>query len=434
MQVRSFVPRLAIAFPALMILTLIVLNTGCSRERSPVAEYVSAPLPEILVTRDGRPVTSMEAWKEFRRPEILELFRDHVYGRVPETEAEVRYLEAVPPTPALEGRAIRREVDLVVSHGEDTLTMGLLVFLPPDPPGPVPLFLGLNFYGNHTIHQDPQIRITDSWVRNNESFGITENRATPASRGVRSRRWPVEMILSRGYGLATMCYHDIDPDFDDGFRNGIHSVLGPEPASRDSGDWGSIAAWAWGLSAIMDYLETDPGLDAGRVAVIGHSRLGKAALWAGAQDERFSLVISNNSGCGGAALSRRDSGERVSDINTSFPHWFAGQFHAYNDNEGELPVDQHMLLALIAPRPLYVASAENDTWADPHGEYLSIFMAGKAYELYEMETPEDPELPETDTPVRAGKLGYHIRSGDHDLTAYDWVQYLDFADRHLSFK
>jgi hypothetical protein len=328
----------------------------------------------------------------------------------------------------LEGTAVQKEVDIVVSNGRDELVFTMLIYLPGDHEGPVPLFLGLNFYGNHTIHSDPKISIARSWVRNNDEYGITENKATEQSRGVRSHRWPVELILSRGYGLATIYYGDIDPDFHDGFENGIHGLFPGKGPDRDQGAWGSISAWAWGLSRAMDYLETDPDVANDRVAVIGHSRLGKTSLWAGAQDERFSLVISNNSGCGGAALSRRAFGERLSDINTRFPHWFASRFHKYNDNEAALPVDQHMLLALVAPRPLYVASAEKDLWADPAGEYLSLFHAGRVYEIFGGKPMISDQLPSIDRPVRSGNLGYHIRSGKHDLTRYDWEQYMDFAD------
>ncbi len=423
------------AFVLLLGFLLFFLNEVFGQNRSKVTSQLIAPLPELLVSSSGSTIKSSDQWEDVRRNEILELFKDHVYGRVPESEIsrgfsigfEVIYYRG----DALGNSAIQKEVEVEVRNGEETHNFTILIFLPKDNQGPVPMFLGLNFNGNHTIHSEKQISITDCWVRNNADLGINNHKALERSRGASSHRWPVEKILERGYGLATIYAGEIDPDFDDGFKNGIHRLFGENMEKDDPGSWGTIATWAWGLSRAMDYFETDGDVDHHRVAVIGHSRLGKTSLWAGAQDERFAMVVSNNSGCGGAALSRRTIGERVSRINTSFPHWFADRFNAYNDNEVALPVDQHMLMSLMAPRPLYVASAREDEWADPYGEYLSLYFGSKVYGLYGKEILINDQLPEVDQPRLAGNLGYHIRTGKHGITLYDWEQYLSFADKHM---
>jgi hypothetical protein len=394
--------------------------------------HTFAPLPPLLETKGLPAEESLQKWEGQRRSEILDLFRKQMYGVVPSRAVRLESQTIFINKMALEGRAEMKEVEVTLVQEGESLTFTMLILLPPERTGPVPLFLGLNFYGNQTVLADPEISLTGSWVGNNRSIGIEENRATEESRGTGSQRWPVDLILSRGYGLATIYAGDIDPDFDDGFRNGVHGLFPLEEAARGPESWGTIAAWAWGLSRALDYLETDPDVDGERVAVLGHSRMGKAAMWAGAQDPRFALVISNNSGCGGAALSRRAHGERVQQINERFTHWFADRFNSYSENEKALPVDQHMLVALMAPRPLYVASAEEDEWADPYGEYLSLYYGSEAYEWYGNPAMSSDRLPEVDRPVTAGKLGYHIRTGGHDLTRYDWERYLDFADLHLS--
>jgi (4-O-methyl)-D-glucuronate---lignin esterase len=397
-------------------------------DEAKVPEY---KLPELMVDLSGKPVRTADDWKG-RRAEILELFREHMHGHAPGKPAELWFEVEKVNKNALGGLAVMKEVVVHFAKDPGGPSMRMLVFLPGDAKGPVPIFLTLNFLGNQSIQADPNITLCDSWMRPFKKVGVVNNRATEAGRGIAKPRWPVEKIIDRGYALATIYYGDIDPDFDDGFQNGVHPLFYREGQTcPEANGWGSIAAWAWGLSRAMDYLETDADIDAKRVAVMGHSRLGKTSLWAGARDGRFALVISNNSGCGGAALSRRAFGETLEIVSKNFPHWFCDNFNKYSNNENSLPIDQHMLVALMAPRPVYIASAVGDRWADPKGEFLSGFHASKVYQLLGKPGIVAKEMPAVNQPADKGTIGYHVRSGNHDVTDFDWNQYLNFADRFL---
>jgi hypothetical protein len=385
-------------------------------------------LPDPLTPFSGEKITSSKEWIEIRRPELLNFFRKQVYGQVPGTLDTISFALIEDDGNALQGTAIRKQVEVTLSKNKKSLRFHILIYLPKDV-AEAPLFLGYNFHGNHTITPDPKVIITKAWNSNAAELGITENLATEASRGKRANRWDLEKIIKSGCGLATLFYGEIDPDKND-FTDGIHALFYEVGQARPGPDqWGSIAAWAFGLSRAMDYLVEDPQI--GKVLVFGHSRLGKAALWAGATDERFAAVISNNSGCGGAALSKRKFGETVGRINGVFPHWFCDNFKAFNDNEEALPVDQHELLALMAPRPLYVASAVEDQWSDPHGEFLGAYFATPVYNLFGKEGIPAKNSPEINKPIHH-TVSYHLRSGGHDVTAYDWEQYVRWAKKFLN--
>lgn len=416
----------------LIILMLFCFLSGglLAQQRNVIDDEAKVPeykVPDVLTRFNGGKIKTAKDWYRKQRPEILQKFTQEVYGKVPGVLGihEVKVWETSPD--ALNGLAVRRQLSLFFKKGDKSLEVSVLMYLPKSQQK-VPVFLAYNFTGNHAVYNDPNIRLTESWVNNDPSVGIINNQVTEQSRATASNRWPVEEIIKSGYGLVTLYYGDVDPDKDD-FSDGIEPFFYQESQTHPKFDeWGSIAAWAWGLSRVMDYLEKDDLVDAKKVAVLGHSRLGKTALWAGATDQRFALVVSNESGCGGAALSKRIFGETVQIINTSFPHWFCGNFKKYNNNEADLPIDQHMLLALIAPRPLYVASAEGDKWADPRGEFLAAKYASAVYELLGKEGLPVKEMPEVNHPVM-GTIGYHIRSGKHDLTLYDWQQYIRFANK-----
>jgi hypothetical protein len=384
-----------------------------------------AELPDPLIMQDGTAVTTPDAWVNERRPEILRLFAHYMYGEMPPPPDNFQATLEREDQQYFGGKATKKEV-LLRFGPEGTPPIHLLLVIPNERTGPTPVFLGPNFYANHAVLDDPDLSLSTVWLPN-RAEGVENNRATEAARGTAAHRWEMEQSIDRGYAVATIYHGDADPDHDD-FTDGVHPHYGKlDQEGRDPNAWGSLSAWAWGLHRAVDYLVTDADIDAERIAVMGHSRNGKAALWAGATDERISLVVSNQSGCGGAALSRRGVGETVKAINESFPHWFAVAFRDFNDQEDYLPIDQHLLIAAIAPRPVLVASAIEDKWADPEGEFQSLIEAQSVYELLGKEGVAVEEMPPVNQLVNS-TLGYHIRPGKHGVAAADWAMFMDFAD------
>jgi hypothetical protein len=359
----------------------------------------SYTLPDALLNNEGKRVIHPEEWRKIRRPEILSLFESQVYGKVPSTPYQKKITVVKEDKKAMDGAATLKMVDITVTSGEKSLTIHMGLFIPNNVKKPVPAFLLI-------------------CNRSSDNIDFTREK--------KSEFWPAEEVIARGYAIAAFNNADVDPDNFDNFKNGIHGVLDRE---RNNESWGTIAAWAWGASRCMDYLKTDKAIAKDKIALVGHSRGGKTALWAGALDERFAMVIPNEAGCGGTSLARRQYGEKVSRINQAFPHWFCENYKSYGNRVDSLPVDQHMLMALIAPRALYVTSADQDLWADPRGQYLALYNALPVYQLFKPDIRLSQEMPPMNTPVINGPVAYHVRNGEHNLLLKDWNWFMDFADK-----
>ena len=368
-------------------------------------------LPDPLITAEGKPVTTAEQWRNVRRPQILSLFANFIYGAVP-----------VPPDPIVQtyhvikedksfmgGKATKLDVSIRFKNRKGTAETHVLVFLPNKAREPVPAFMMLSF-------DNPR----------GGGFHLSSSRKGYLRNGV-----PLGQLVDQGYAYVSVYHGDLVGHNEVSFGGGIHKLFFRDGQSFPKAhEWGVLTANGWTGMRALDYLETNDRVDASRVAVMGHSKMGKATLWAAAQDQRFAMAISAQSGCGGAALWRRKYGETMAKLNR-FPHWLCINARKFNGHEDDLPVDQHMLLSLIAPRPVYVASGTADTWADPHGEFQSANHAGPVYKLLGKKPLNTTKLPPPNQPLLDGDIGYHIRTGGHSVEPYDWQQFIKFADRHL---
>ena len=354
--------------------------------------------PEILTALSGNKITNTDDWENFRRDEIHYLFENYVYGVPPvgkpaDLAFSVKEIER-------EQNILQKKISIAFSGYEIIADL----FLPQGNTKKLPTFIQI-------FHQYEEEKCD---INNGLDFEII----------------PILDIIKRGYAVAVMTTSKICPDLFEGevYKGAIFDVLDGE---RRDNSWSTIAAWAWSASRVMDYLETDKDVDKDRVIVLGHSRSGKTALWAAACDKRFAMSVSNNSGCTGAAFLRGKTGEHLQFIN-DVTNWFCNNYRKYNDNEEMLPVDQHMLLSLIAPRPLYVASSSEDDWADPNAELKSCSLASEVYELYGKKGVVITDEPINDnTAYHEGMIGYHRKIGEHGITKYDWNMFMDFADKNL---
>ena len=407
------------------------LPIALSETRPVVSSEAAVPpykLPDPLVCEDGTPVRDAGTWRQKRRPELLALFESEMYGKtLVGRPANLRFVVRGTKLDAREGKATRLRVGVLFDGNEASgRQMELLIYLPNNAKGPVPLFFGLNFDGNYTTVDDPDLPLPKHWANGLFANKLTNHTPAESGRGIHRELWQYDLALERGYAVATAGYGEIEPDQAGHWKEGPRG-LGPEPGLHD---WGCIGAWAWAYSRAMDYFEINPRIDTKKVAAIGFSRLGKTAVWAGVQDPRFAMVVSLDSGAGGVALSKRIFGETVANLAGPLGHWFAPEFKKYIDKEDTLPMDQHELVALLAPRPLLINSAEGDSWSDPKGEFLGGLGADPVYRLLGTDGLAQKEWPPVGKLV-ASQIGYFMRAGKHDVTRADWEAMLDYADQRL---
>ena len=415
-------------------LAILLLSVFTMAQQKSLPEVAALPeqkgLPDPLVMLDGTPVKTKEQWVKQRRPELKALFQNYMYGYLPDAP-KIKSKVTKTYKDFFGGKATMREV--VIDLGSAAAPkINVMVITPNKNKKTSPAILGINFCGNHTVINDPRVTMNPNWTPVSNCFGIENNRATAASRGQGiDKDWGVEAAIDRGYAVATFYSGDIAPDKPD-FTQGVFPYFKAAQATKDS-SWGAVAAWAWGFQRVLDFLVTDKAIDKNRIAAFGHSRLGKAAIFAAALDERIAMVFPHQAGMGGTSPNRGTSGESVKAINDHFPHWFNGNFKNFNDNKSHLPFDQHCLVALLAPRPVMFSCAVDDTWSNPPGQFEMLQAADKVYKFLGVEGLNATAMPEPGNAV-SSRLGYFYRNGKHSTIAEDWKTFLDFADQHFQVR
>ncbi|MGC4101241.1 alpha/beta hydrolase family protein [Ferruginibacter sp.] len=385
-------------------------------------------LPALLTLQNGQPVTTAKIWKEKRRPELLQLFETIQYGKMPGKPAELHFDVFDKGTPAFNGKATRKQVTVYFTSDTAQYKMNILIYIPANAAKPVPLLLNVSFAANNQLTDDPGVKIGYTWTK--------EGKKMLADQPSRFPKMNIEQFMDAGIGFATINYVDIEPDFKGGIKYGIRGhYLKPGQTVPAADEWGAISAWAWGLSRAMDYFETDKQVDAKRIALQGASRLGKTVLWAGVHDGRFKMVIASISGEGGAAIARRNYGETIQHITDTsrYNYQFAANYHTYADKVNTLPFDAHMLVALMAPRPLLLQTGDTDYWSDPKGEFLSAQAAAPAYQLFGLKGPDaTATMPAAnDQSFLMNPLGYYMHAGPHTVLPEDWKLFITYMKKYL---
>jgi len=420
-----------------ILLTITYWNTAAFSQKPPNKVVAGIPvnynedsvgtytLPDPLVMINGKKVKNAKTWYKKRRPEIIGLFEEFQYGRTPGKPQDMAFNVFDRGTPSLDGKAIRKQVTVYFTGDTSDHRMDILIYLPVKATGPVPVFLNVSFSPNATVADDPGIKAGYMWGR--------DGKKVPVQRKSGFGRIDINQFLSQGIGFANIYYGNIEPDFADGIKYGIRGYyLKPGTSYPAPDEWGAISAWSWGLSRAMDYFETDPQIDAKKVALFGVSRLGKTVLWTGARDTRFGMVIASCGGEGGAAISRRWYGETIDHMThpTRYFYQFAGNWRNYKDDPSKSPVDGHMLVALMAPRPLLLQTGDTDYWSDPKGEFVAAVAGGPVYELLGKKSLGIDVLPAAGVPI-LNDLGYFMHSGGHGALPADYEIFIKFMKMHF---
>lgn len=388
-------------------------------------------LPDPLKLNNGKPVRDAKTWVDKRRPEILKLIEDNWYGRSPGRPKDMTFEVGEQGTPAFDGKAIRRQITIFFSKNRSGPKMEVLMYLPSSAKGPAPVLLNMSFSANNLTVADEGVKVGMKWDRDKRTQ-VPAEAMPPAPDKPRPRTFPVEQFIAAGIGVATFNKDDVAPDFVGSEGLGVKALyLKPGQSKPDEDEWGAIAAWAWGASRALDYLETDKGVDARRVVIHGVSRLGKTALWAGASDTRFAMVIASCSGEGGAAIARRNYGETLAHMAAParFPYQFAGNYAKYSGKVNEWPVDANMLIAMIAPRPLLLQTGNTDKWSDPYGEFLAAVAAEPVYKLVGKQGLGTTKFPAAGEPI-LHDVGYYMHDGGHGTVPTDYGVYIRFIKMH----